>query len=261
MERILSDIRSVPGVSGILVLDKNTLESYHLVPATFSTSSIKNMGIKLFKLAEKMSEESRLDLKFEHGIGLVYNLEKSVILIFGRSDLNFSILGFVLKSSLQAIERKLTARPEELFKTPPRYTTDEPTQLTTFVVDKKVLGLLIEAVNLVAKGLTEAQGSFWVSRNLRKSKERVVEEFPLIANFYVDNNATISLIKGKEGLLNENLIIALIKWIYLFMNSSSQTQSIDVRDLTAKISRPLDEIGFYSIFRKVAGSANPKRQK
>jgi len=91
-----------------------------------------------------------------------------------------------------------------------------------------------------------------VTQNLRKSKERVAQEFPFVVNFYVDNNATISLIKGREELLDKNLTFALIKWIYLFMNSSNQIQSLDIRDLTAEISQPLKEIGFYSIYRKVA---------
>ena len=91
-----------------------------------------------------------------------------------------------------------------------------------------------------------------VVQNLRKSKERVAQEFPFVANFYVDNNATIFLLKGKEALLDENLMIALIKWIYLFMNSSNQIQSLDIRDLTAKISPSLEEIEFYSIYQKVA---------
>jgi len=125
-------------------------------------------------------------------------------------------------------------------------------QRTTLVVDKRALGLLIEAVNLVAKRLVETLGIYWVTQNLRKNKERVAQEFPLVANFYVDNNATVSLIKGREELLDKNLAFALIKWIYLFMNSSNQTQSLDIRDLTAKISPSLEEIGFYSIYRKVA---------
>ncbi|MCK4427810.1 MAG: hypothetical protein KAW16_04945, partial [candidate division Zixibacteria bacterium] len=123
---------------------------------------------------------------------------------------------------------------------------------TTLVVSKKALGLLIEAVNLVAKGLVEGLGSYRVTQNLRKSKERVAQEFPFVVNFYVDNNATISLIKGREELLDKNFMIAMIKWIYLFMNSSNQIQSLDIRDLTAEISQPLKEIGFYSIYRKVA---------
>jgi len=122
----------------------------------------------------------------------------------------------------------------------------------TLVVNKKALGLLIEAVNLVAKELVKTLGSYWVTWNLRKSKERVAEEFPFVANFYVDNNATVSLIKGREELLDKNLAFALIKWIYLFMNSSNQIQSPDIRDLTAEISQPLKEIGFYSIYQEMA---------
>jgi predicted regulator of Ras-like GTPase activity (Roadblock/LC7/MglB family) len=254
MERILNDIKGVPGVRGVLVLDKDALASYHRLPTTFSSESIQSMGIKLLKLSDNMSEQSRLDLKFDHGVGLVYNLEKSVILIFGKSNLNFSVLGLVLKSALQAIEKKLATKPDKSVQTQVSSTWDEPSHRTTFVIDKKALGLLIEAVNLVAKGLVKTFGSFWVSQNLRKSKERVVKEFPFVASFCVGNDATISLIKGKEELLNENLSFALIKWIYLFMNSSNQTQSLGVRDLTAEISQSLDEIGFYSIYRKVAKS-------
>jgi len=259
MQRILGDIKSVPGVSGVVALDKETLQSYQLLPASFSSASIRNVGTKLLRLSENMSERSRLDLKFEHGIGLVYNLEHSVILIFGRAELNFSVLGFVLKWALQAIERKLATRAYEPVKIQASPTWNQPSQRTRFVVDKKALGLLIEAVNLVAKSLAKTQGSFWVSQNLRKSKERVVREFPFVAGFYVDNNATISLMKGGEGVINDDLTFALIKWIYLFMNSSSQTQSLGVRDLTAKISHSLEEIGFYNMYRRLAEGRSPKR--
>jgi hypothetical protein len=252
MERILNDIRSVPGITGVLVLDIETLESYHLLPVTFSSDSIQDIQIKLLKLSEKMTKQSRLDLKFENGAGLVYNLERSTVLIFGKSNLNFSVLGLVLKSALQAIERKLDSKAKEPAKTQLTSTLDESSRRTTLVIDKKVLGLLIEAVNLVAKGLMKAHGSFYVTQNLRKSKESLIKEFPFVASFYVDNNATISLIKGKEELLDEKFAFALIKWIHFFVNSFDPTQSLDVRDLTAKINQPLEEIGFYSIYRKMA---------
>jgi len=254
METILNDIRSVPGITGVLVLDKDTLESYHLLPATFSSEAIGNIRTKLLKLSEKMNQQSRLDLKFEHGVGLVYNLEKSAILIFGKSNLNFSVLGLVLKSALQGIERKLVAKAKKPVNTQESSTLDKPCLGTGFTVDKKTLGLLIEAVNLVAKSLLKTHGSFYVTQNLRKSKEEVIKEFPFVANFYVDNNATISLIKGREGLLDEKLAFALIRWIYFFVNSFDPTQFLDVRNLTAKISQSLEEIGFYNMYQKVAGS-------
>jgi predicted regulator of Ras-like GTPase activity (Roadblock/LC7/MglB family) len=128
MERILNDIKSVPGISGVLVLDKDTLKSYHLLPATFSSESIQNIRTKLLKLSEKMNEQSRLDLKFEHGVGLVYNLERSAILIFGKSNLNFSILGLVMKSALQAIERKLAIKAKEPVKTQVSSTEGQPSR-------------------------------------------------------------------------------------------------------------------------------------
>jgi hypothetical protein len=127
METILSDINSVPGVSGTLVLAKESSRCYHLLPTSFTTTSLEVVVEKLLKLSERMPPHSRLNLKFERGIGLVYNLEKSVVLIFGRSSLDSSILGFVLKSALQSIEKELEKEAPE-----PAESGDKP----AFVIDK-----------------------------------------------------------------------------------------------------------------------------
>lgn len=246
MEIILSDIKSVPGVTGTLVLVKRSLDCYHLLPSSFNVSSIREVTEKLFKLSERMPPHSRLNLKFESGIGLVYNLEKSVILIFGRSDLNYSILGFVLKSALQAIERELeqpAPRVEE--------TGDQPAP----VMDPDNLNLLIEAINLVAQGYVKDRGTFWVTKNLRKAKEDVLKEFPQISSFYVDNNGKVSILRTQKEVLDQRTPLALAKWIDLFVNKAPQHSRHDrmanIKELTARISKPLEGMGFYDLYGKV----------
>ncbi len=247
MEEILSDIKSVPGVTGAMVLAKESKDSYHLLPPSFTPRSIKEVGIKLIGLAKKMPPHSRLDLKFDNGIGLVYNLEKTVVLIFGRSNLDFSSLGLVLKSALQAIERKLKREIPEL---------DQVKKMSIFVIDKANLNLLIEAINLVAEGYGRDQGIFWVTQNLRKAKEDVIKEFPEVSSFYVDNNGKVSILKTPEEMFDQKIPLALVKWIDLFVNKaphpSRRDRVADVRELTARISKPLEGIGFYDLYTKVA---------
>jgi hypothetical protein len=244
MEIILSDIKSVPGVTGTLVLVKSSLDCYHMLPSSFKVSSIREVAEKLFRLSERMPPHSRLNLKFEKGIGLVYNLEKSVILIFGRSDLNYSILGFVLKSALQAIERELEQTAfevEETGKAP--------------VMDRDNLHLLIEAINLVAQGYVKDRGTFWVTKSLRQAKEDVLKEFPQISSFYVDNNGKVSILRAQKEVLDQRTPLALAKWIDLFVNKVPQHSRHDrmasIKELTARISKPLEGMGFYDLYSKV----------
>ncbi len=247
MENILKEIKSVPGVAGALVLAKESRVSYHKLPGSFTPILIKQVGVMLQKLSLKMPPHSRLELKFDNGIGLVYNLEKSAVLIFGQPDLDFSFLGLVLKSALQSIERILekTALPPEEF-----------TETPSLIMDQTNLNLLIEALNLVATGYAEKQGIWWVTKNLRKVKDDMIREFPQMSNFCVDNRGKVSVVKAKAEMFDRKTPLALIKWIDLFVNKtphpSPRDRVADVRKLTAHISKPLEGIGFYELYTKVA---------
>lgn len=248
MDSILSDIRSVPGVTGAMVLAKGSSDSYHLLPASFTSRSVREVGEKLLKLSERLPSHSRLNLRFENGVGLVYNLERSVVLIFGRSDLDFHFLRLMLKSALQSIERKLEGQARE----------PEPAgKEGSCVIDKDGLSLLIEAVNLVAEGYVKDKGIFWVTKNLRKAKEDAIKEFPLISSFCVDNDGKVSVLKAPEEMFDGKTALALAKWIDLFVDKAvhppRRDRLADIRKLTAPISMPLEGIGFYDLYSRVAG--------
>jgi hypothetical protein len=246
MDIILGDIKSVPGVTGTLVLAKESLNCYHLLPASFNAASIRQVVTRLLDLSERMPPHSRLNLKFESGVGLVYNLEKSLVLIFGRSDLDFSVLGFVLKSALQSIERQLEHQEPE-----PEVIKGE----SASVIDKSNLSLLIEAINLVAQGHIKNQGAFWVTKNLRRTKEDVIKEFPQISSFYVNNHGNVSVLRTPEEVLDQKTPLAMAKWIDLFVNKvphpARRDRVADIKELTARISKPLEGIGFYDLYSKV----------
>jgi hypothetical protein len=247
MESILSDIKSVPGVTGAMVLAKESLESFHLLPRSFTPGSIKSVGERLLKLAHRLPPHSRLNLKFENGVGLVYNLERSVVLIFGRRSLDLSLLGLVLKSALRSVERRLESLADE----------PQPVeQATSRVMDKDGLNLLVQAINLVAEGYVRDKGVFWVTKSLRQAKEDVVKEFPLVSGFYVDNHGRVSLVGVSQEMFDRKVPLALAKWIDLFVEHAPhpppRDRLTDIRKLTARISAPLEGIGFYDLYSRVA---------
>lgn len=246
MKTILNEIGAVPGVAGAMVLAKESRDFYHLLPSSFTRRAIAEMGKRLQGLSLKLAPHSRLNLKFECGFGLVYNLPRSVILIFGRPDMDFSLLGLTLKWALQSIEREL----EEELPQPV-----ESKETLTSAIDRDQLELLIEAINLVAKGYAKDRGTFWVTRNLRKAKENVIKEFPQVSSFYVDNDASVSILKAPGQMLDQKTPLALVKWIDLFLKEAPHPARRDrvanVRELTARISKPLEGIGFYDLYTKV----------
>jgi hypothetical protein len=246
METILSEIGAVPGVTGAMVLAKHSRDFYHLLPSTFTQRAIAEVGERLLGLSERLAPHSRLNLKFECGIGLVYNLERSVILIFGQPDMDFSLLGLTLKWALQSIERKLEEEPPQPV---------QPKKISTCAIDRDKLELLIEAINLVAEGYAEDRGTFWVTKNLRKAKEDVIKEFPQVKSFYVDNDGSVSILSASEQMLDQKTSLALVKWIDLFLKEAPHPARRDrvanVRELTARISKPLEGIGFYDLYTKV----------
>ena len=246
METILSEIGSVPGVTGAMVLAKESRDFYHLLPSTFTQRAIAEMGKRLLELSQRLAPHSRLNLKFECGIGLVYNLPRSMILIFGRPDLDFSLLGLTLKWALQSIERELEAEPAQPV---------ESKKTSTSPIDVDQLELLIEAINLVAKGYARDRGTFWVTKNLRKAKENVIKEFPQVSSFYVDNDGSVSILRAPEQMLDQKTSLALVKWIDFFLKEAPhparRDRVADVRELTARISKPLEGIGFYDLYTKV----------
>jgi hypothetical protein len=248
MESILSDIKSVPGVTGAMVLTKESMDSHQLLPASFTSRSIKELTKRLLKLSLRLPSHSRLNLKFENGIGVVYNLERSMVLIFGHSDLDFSILGMVLKSALKSIERKLEGQPCQ-----PELVTQKE---SSFVIDKEGLNLLVEAINMVAQGYIRDKGVFWVTKSLRKAKEDVIREYPLVSGFYVDNSGKVSILKAAQEMYDRKTPLALAKWIDLFVGNlphpSQRDQVTNIKKLTASISNPLEGIGFYDLYNKVA---------
>src|SRR3990172_13344284 len=107
LNEALYQLKSVPGVSGVLVLDKTKNSTYQLLPASFSQMAIKNLAVRLLELTRDWSESQKIELKFDNGLAWVINMDKVSVLILARRDLSLPDLNLVLKSALVSIEKRL----------------------------------------------------------------------------------------------------------------------------------------------------------
>lgn len=246
MNEILQEIKSVQGVTGVLVLNKNEGITYQVTPVSFPKDGLKDVGTRLSRLAKASSAGTSLELRFENGLAFFYNLDRGAVLIFGRPGMNLSVLNLVLKSAFLSIERKLSKKGEQ-----PSFREEEK---ASFFLDKIYLEHLIAALNQIAGTLKQKLGAYSVTQNLRRSKEEFLLQFAILQNYFVDNNGTVSLIRGKEEEASTEVLKAFALWISHFIHLCSVQEPeilTDIRALTSGLEEKLEMMGFYETYDKL----------
>lgn len=244
LNEALYQLKSVPGVSGVLVLDKTKNSTYQLLPASFSHMAIKNLAVRLLDLTRDWYESQKIEFKFDNGLAWVVNLEKVSLLILARRDLSLPDLNLVLKSALVSIEKKLHNKTPEFV----------PSELGREVPFKKMIEnhVLVSAFNQVASKYREALGSFTVTKNLRKSKDKILSQYPFLSNFFVDNYGSVSLLAGHITATDYQLLEGIAHWLKGFkFLCDSATESVlretSIREMTSPYRIDLENSGFYNI--------------
>jgi hypothetical protein len=238
MQKILEEIKSVQGITGVLIWDKKSLRSFQLLPASFATSVIKSTCSKMIKLAQGMKSQAEVKLFYDNGTVIILSRPSALILILGRADLNFSLLNLVLSSTLLRLEKILTS--EEMGK------SDFPP------LEQKKVNYLIEGMNLLSHFVSDKIGPYKTTQNLRQAKEKLISAYPLMANLFVDNNANISVLKGKGGLWSGEVVLAFAKWAaHLEKLSFKKERVLDLKKITSPLEESLEEMGFYFVFQNI----------
>src|SRR4030067_161096 len=179
LNEVLYQLKSVPGVSGVFVLDKAKNSTYQLLPASFSQMAIKNLTFRLLKLTR--------EAPYKNGI------ENHV---------------------------------------------------------------LVSAFNQVASKYREALGSFSVTKNLRKSKDKILPQYPFLSNFFVDNYGAVSLLAGHITATDYQLLEGIAHWLKGFkalcdVATEGVLRETSIREMTSPYKMDLENSGFYNILDQV----------
>ena len=243
MDKILANIRSVPGVIGTIVIDKSRALTYQLMPASFSSENIKSIALPLLQLGRSLTHNLSLDFFFENGAARLYNRGQLIVLVLGRDDLSLNTLGIVCQEAIPAISRRLAAGQLKM-SAPSRAATTE-------------LGpdFLVKAINIISANCIEKTGAYLVTKYLRLSKDELAGEYPSLATISVDNNGMASFIKGINTEGGREMMAAFAHWANLFLSycakSTRKLKPADIMELTFEIRDKLDLSGFYQIYADV----------
>jgi len=241
MQKILEEIKSVQGVTGVLVWNKKTLSSSQILPANFAFGMIKSTCQKMANLAQALGVFAKAELFYANGIAIFLDQPSTLILILGRTNLDSRLLDLVLNSCLARLEKLLSFKRLE--------GDDFP------VLEQKKMDRLLEGMNLISSYISDRIGAYRTTQNLRQAKDKLIASHSFMANLFVDNNARLSIIKGKQGLWSGEVILAFAKWVaYTEKLCFKKEKAIDLKKITSPIEQDLDEMGFYFAFHNIRGN-------
>ncbi len=243
MNKILSNIRSVPGVWGTIAIDKKRALTYQMLPASYSTEAVKQIAIPTLNLARSAEKNMVIDLFFENGKARIYNHGDAVVLVLGRRDLNFDMLATVCKGAITAISRRF-ARGDLADNIAPGGEAGNVS-----------FELLLKAINILASNVQQKIGAYLVMKHLRNAKDTLIEKYQFMTTITVDNNGVVNLIKGYPPPREDDLLQGFAHWANLFISncasSSDKLNPADILELTMEIKDKLELSGFYQLYADI----------
>jgi hypothetical protein len=243
MNKILSNIRSVTGVWGTIAIDKRRALTYQLLPATYDTEQVKNIAIPALNLARATDRNMLIDIFFENGKVRIYNHVDAIVLVLGRKELDFDVLGSVCKVAIPSLCRKLSR--------------GDLSESSTAPTERGDIGfdMLMKAINILAFNAQQKIGAYLVTKHLRNAKDALVEKYQFLSTISVDNNGAASLIKGYVPYKDDDLLEAFAHWANLFVSncatSSNKLDPADILELTMEIKDKLELSGFYQLYADI----------
>jgi hypothetical protein len=240
MNKILANIRSVPGVWGTIAIDKKRALTYQLLPASYESEEVKKIAIPTLNLAQTCERPMIVDLFFENGKARLYNRDEAIVLILGRDELSFDALGTICREAIPALCRRFSRG-----------------ELGDSFIAKPDPGaasfdLLLKAINIIAYNAQRKIGAYLVTKHLRNAKDELVEEYQFMSSITVDNNGVASLIKGNVPYKGKDLLKGFAHWANLFVSncasSSDKLKPGDILELTLDIKSKLELTGFYQLY-------------
>jgi hypothetical protein len=243
MNKILSNIRAVPGVWGALAIDKKRALTYQLLPSTYDADIVKSIALPTLNMGRSIDKNILIDFFFENGKGRLYNRPEALVLILGRYDMDFDMLASICKEAVPAICRRFTRA--NLSDAGPA--TPDSTYAS--------FEFLLKTMNILASNTQQKIGAYLVTKHLRNAKDKLVSTYQFLSTITVDNNGVAFLIKGFPLHKGDDLMQGFAHWANLFISncakSTDKLSAADILELTIDIKDKLELTGFYQLYADV----------
>jgi hypothetical protein len=237
MNKVLEDLKAVPGVSGVLLLNKTEETTYQLLPASFSIETIKSIAIRLLQVSYYLKPGARFNFSFSSGTAILQNLEKAALLVFTKGPIDEAIFDLVMKNSVRALERWME-----------RYeAVREKLSGEALLSEEEALNLFLHTANLISAHFKQSLGAYQVTQNWRKSREELAGDFPFHHRLFVETGGNLSFKPAEEKISVPNLTEFFARIVHQFIKRAvvDGSRETSVENLTAELRPSLEKTSFY----------------
>ncbi|HUU44321.1 MAG TPA: hypothetical protein VM118_01200 [Acidobacteriota bacterium] len=203
MRATLSDIRALPGVTGIAVLSKRDGRIEHLFPAAFTDRHTERLLQLVTETYKRLRGFSRLILRFERVIVHLFNQPDYLMFVTVLPETDMRQFETVIRSKFAKIAHTLAqtqAAPEG---------RRLPTKTTVPPGDPVVV--LIDILNTVSARLGTTRGMARVAVDWRRARDTVAEQYQVLTALAVDPSGSLSIRKGRSLEPNAETIEAFVR--------------------------------------------------
>jgi predicted regulator of Ras-like GTPase activity (Roadblock/LC7/MglB family) len=240
MQELLEQLRGVMGVSGVMILDRLERLAWTLIPTHLENENIRELEKKVRDLVDLQVGHSTFRVRFSSGWLVINATNEFILVILTREDVKLELLNLVIKASITRLRHFEGSCVEP-----------EP----TIEFQPQMGCLLLDAINCVGKHFRMIVGLSDCVSLLRKAKDDLLPAFPALKHFSVDNNGSVSLIRGSERHLDRTVVDSVARWCFRLkemVNAKISVVGFDIREVTADVEVELTPIGFYWSYQRVA---------
>ena len=240
MQEVLEQLRGVMGVSGVMILDRLERLVWKLLPTRLENENIRELQKKVRDLVDLQEGHSSFTIRFSSGWLVINATDEFILLILAREDVKLELLNLVIKASIAKLRHSKGSWVEP-----------EP----TIEFQPQMGCLLLDAINCVAKHFRMIVGLSNCVSLLRKAKDDLLPAFPALKHFSVDNNGSVSIIRGSERHLDRAVVDSVARWCFRLkemVNAKTSVVGFDIREVTADVEAELTPLGFYWSYQRVA---------
>ena len=237
MDEFLHGIKSVPGVRGVMVFDKISSQIHDLFPARYERRDLEILATALGKLYNAGLKEGLFISYFSSGIALSFFAKDFSALALTTAEVNIGLLKERMKKLLPILIGRISARS----------VSSSETQFQLSVSDSP--DLLVKALNQLGSKVRENLGSYIASRELKRSRDKLVHQYPFLSGLYIDNSGKSAIVKSSLTADQEKFVKAfgeLISGYYAACAQISPKMSaVSLRSILSDYSMDLSQTGFW----------------
>jgi hypothetical protein len=249
MRPILSDIRALPGVTGVAVIAKRDGRIEHLFPAAFTERHTEHLLKLVTATYQRLHGFTRLSLRFERVVVHLFNQPEYLLLVTLLPDVDPRHLESVVNAKLEVIAHAL-AKESAVTGRPAVGSVHDP------------FGIMVTVCSTLSDMMADGRGRVRLATDWRHARDQADGGRGLLAALVIDAAGHLGIRKGQTLTAGSETVAALAAMIDNFLERLGTQRTAAEEELYALMEPHralLEPAGFY-LYLTASGRRAPARR-